>query len=69
MRKRTVILLTLLATPSIAMANPSPIAGPYGPFYGLLAEANSPTLGQRQLFLPIDDNYTYPWFSLPLDDE
>jgi hypothetical protein len=24
--------------------------------------------GQRQLFLPIDDNYTYPWFSLPLGE-
>ncbi|MBU4201385.1 MAG: VCBS repeat-containing protein [Verrucomicrobia bacterium] len=26
-------------------------------------------VGQRQLLLPINDNYTYPWFSLSLGDE
>jgi hypothetical protein len=39
MRKVTIIILMLVALPSLALANPSPIAGRYGSFIGLFVEA------------------------------
>ena len=39
MRKVTIIILILVALPSLALANPSPMAGRYGSFIGLLVEA------------------------------
>ena len=38
MRKVTIIILMLVALPSLALANPSPIAGRYGSFIGLFVE-------------------------------
>jgi hypothetical protein len=39
MRKVTIIILMLVALPSLALANPSPMAGRYGSFIGLFVEA------------------------------
>ena len=60
MRKVTIIILMLVALPSLALANPSPIAGRYGSFIGLFVEVVliAVMLGSRG-FEPI--RFFYSW--------